>query len=1004
MRLIRYLIAVVLLPGVISNVAAQNTVETKLMITPHEARLEPGQGLQFKALLFDGRGTPIRIDQISWSIVPDTLGTISADGFFIAGRRDGEVKIIAKAQAGPSTYVADAHIVIGKLPILPVRIIVDPGEAIVPPLGTQQFKAVIVTANGRPEPALRVKWELLPNSLGKIDPNTGLFAAGPGIGFGAVVAFVEVNGAVFRGEAHVIVASATASLAGNVKDQKTGKAIVKAVVWADFIGPFRFARRVETDSLGNYALEKLIPGLYVVRAEARNYLPEFYKDAGIFEQSTPVRLAENEAKKGIDFGLSPGATISGLVSRENDNAPIAGVHVAAILVVRPDLKHNAVTDEKGNYTIHSLPPGTYAVVAEAAGYKGEFYKEKRDLFSADHITLQEEQTVGEVNFTLATGAAISGKVVDAVSKEPIAKALVTIHVLNNSSDKPRVLFNVSTNERGEYIASVPPGFYIVSAEARGFHKEFFEEMRDFKAGKPVQVFADKHTTDINFTMDKLASVTGVVTDAATGKPIVGAIVTAFQEHSTREALINKDELRLPFIAKTDSMGKYKLEGLRAGKYFVQAVARGYLLEFWKETVALKDATPVEVPESGNVENINFTLGPGGAIAGSVLSAADQKPIAGAVVQVFPKDGNAPLARVQAGRDGKYHLDGLLTGEYLVFASAEGFAGLYYKDVERRDQATPVKVEAPNETVDINFQLKPAGPQRGGTVAGAVISELEKTPIPHAFVLLIPLSTASNVPPQPLFAMADDFGRYKISGVPIGKYAAVACAPRYLCEFFENAKSFRDAKIFGVENNVVDNVNFTLAPAQRGPYQIAGRVRHKNQSRGAENVVVQALDNGVIIATALTGNDGSFILDEIPAGEFKISATSATGDAEQQVPVSVNNGRNVTNIELILGTTSVQEASAAVPAKFDLEQNYPNPFNPETSLKYHLPVRTNVSLRIYNALGQEIRTLVNQVQDAGVYSEKWDGKDNNGRQLSTGLYLFRLEAGDFVMTRKMAMVK
>jgi len=1007
MRVIRYLFAAVLLFGCIANVTAQIPVETRLLITPYEATVEPGQGLQFKALLFTSQGTPIRIDKITWSVLPDSLASITDDGFLMAGRREGEIKIIAKAQAGSATYAGDARVIIGKLPILPVRIIVDPGQAIVPPLGTQQFKAVIITPNRPPEPALHVKWELIPNSLGKIEPNSGLFAAGHGTGFGAVIAYVEFGGAIFRGEAHVIVAPApTASIAGNVKDQKSGNAIANAVVWADFIGPFRLARRVETDAQGNYAIEKLIPGIYVVRAEARNYLPEFYKDAADFERSTPVRLADNEARKEIDFTLSLGATISGAVTIEGDaETPIAGAHVIAFLVVRPDLKHNAVTDEKGAYKINALPKGTYAISANAAGFKSEFYKDKRDLFSADHIAVQEEQNVEGIDLTLAMGSAISGKVIDAESKEPVAKALVSIHVLINSSNRPRVLFNVSTNERGEYTASVPPGFYVVSAEARGFHKEFFEEQRDFVKAKPVQVFEDKHTTDINFTMDKLASLTGRVTDAASGEPLAGAIVTAFQEHSLTDALISKDVLRLPFVAKTDENGNYKMEGVRSGKYFVTAVARGYLPEFWKEATNLREAQPVEVPESGNVEGIDFTLGQGGVIAGMVISAVDQKPLAGALVQIFLNtDATAPIARGVSGRDGKYAIEGLPTGEYIAFASAEGFAGLYYKDAEQRREATPVKVEAPNETVDINFQLKKSD-SRGNTIAGLVISEADKNPIPNAFVLVIPIGAFSNVPNVALFAMADDFGRYKIAGVPNGKYAAVACAPRYRCEFFENAKSFREAKIFGVENGaVLDNINFTLAPAQRGPYQIVGRVRHKIPNRGAENAVVQALDNGVIVATALTGADGSFALDEIPAGEFRISATSASGDAEQQIPVSVGNGRSVANVELVLGTTSVKDAIAAVPIKFDLEPNFPNPFNPETSIKYHLPARTNVTLRIYNALGQEVRTLVNTLQDAGVYSASWDGKDNDGRPLTSGIYLFRLEAGDFVMTRKMAMVK
>jgi len=1014
MRLCRYLLAAVLLLGVISNVAGQAPVEAKLMITPPEARVEPGQGIKFQALVINSQGGAIRIDKITWSAAPGNLGTIGEDGFFMAGRDEGEVKIFAKAQAGTATYAGEASVIIGKGLILPVKIVVEPGEAIVAPMGTQQFKAVIHLPNKPPEPATHVKWEFVPDNLAKIEPNSGILQAGERTGVGVVIALVEFEGRIFRGEAHVIIASATAALAGTVKDQKSGNPIEKAVVWADYIGPFRFARRVETDAQGNYALEKLLAGIYVLRAEAKNYLPEFYQDAERFEESTPVRLADNEAKKGIDFTLSMGATISGMVTNDGDaKTPIAGAHVVAILVVRPDLRHHAIADDKGNYSISPLPKGTYAVFAEAPGYKGEFYKDRSDIFTADHVSVQDEQKVGDVNFTLATGSAISGKVIDAVSKAPIAKALVSIHVLINSSNPPRLLHNVPTNERGEYIATVPPGFYVVSAEPRGFHKEFFKEAREFNKATPVQVFENKHTVDIDFTMDKLASVAGSVKDEATGKPIAGAIVTAFQERPTTGALIGKDELRLPYVAKTDENGNYKIEGVRSGKFFVQAVAHGYLIEFWQEAAILKDAKPVEVPESANVEKIDFTLVPGGAIAGNVVSTVESKPIAGASIQIFAKGQNAPMLRGVTGRDGKYRIDGLPSGEYIVFAGAEGFNGLYYKDVERRDNATTVKVEAPKETADIDFHLKPFD-RRGGTVAGVVSSEADKNPVSHAFVLLLPMSAPNPGPQSPLFAQADEFGKYKISGVPAGKYVALACAPRFICEYYDNAKMFREAKIFSVENNVLDNINFALTPAQRGAYQIAGQVRYKNQTRGAENVIVQALDNGVIIATALTGSDGSFTLEEIPAGEFKVAATGTAGESEQQVPVSVGNGRNVTNVMLTLGTTSVKEATAEIPTKFELEQNYPNPFwsaatsrfagNPETTIKYHLPARVNVTLRVYNALGQELRTLVNNLQDAGVYTAAWDGKDNNGRQLSTGLYLFRLEAGGFTVTRRMAMVK
>jgi protocatechuate 3,4-dioxygenase beta subunit len=765
-----------------------------------------------------------------------------------------------------------------------------------------------------------------------------------------------------------------------------------------------WSQRAQTDGAGNYILEKLIPGLYVLRAEARGYLPEFYNEREQFEQATVVRLAENEAKAGIDFTLSRGATISGLVTAESDQTPIAGAHVVAIRVLRPDFKHHTVTDENGNYSLMALPAGSYAIFAEAAGFKGEFFDNKRELLQADHVDVSDEQNVGDINLALATASAISGKVTDAATNDPVAKAAVLIHQLVTGNTRPRVLLTTLTNENGEYIANVPPGFYVVAVEARGYHKEFYKEEREFVKATPVQVFAEKHTTGIDFTLDKLASITGRVTDQVTGDPIAGAMVSAFPERSTAiDPLANVDDLVRPVVGKTDENGNYKLEGLRPGKYFAHAEARGYLIEFWKEAANLEQAEAVEVPASGNVDGIDFTLEKGGSIAGLVVTAENNTPIGGALIQVWVKGSNAVIARGVSERDGKYRIPGLRTGDYIVFAGAPGYRGLFYQDVESREQATAVHVDAPDETAGIDFHLKKPEPPRGGVIAGTVISEADKNPIPHAFVLAIPMSApVSNLPP---FTFADQFGSYKLP-VPAGRYVVVSWAPHYLAEFFENAETFQGAKIIGLENGaVLDHIDFSLKPARRGPYHITGRVRFKNENRGAGNFVVQAIEAGAVVGTAVTDNNGNFVLEEMAAGEYNLAATGATGVSEGTAPVTVGAGRNSGNVDLIVpGTTAVEEQAVEIPLTYDLAQNFPNPFNPETGIKYQVPVRTNVSLRVYNALGQEVRTLVNNIQDAGVYNTVWDGKDNNGRQLTTGIYLVRLEAGDFVMTRKMAMVK
>jgi flagellar hook assembly protein FlgD len=98
--------------------------------------------------------------------------------------------------------------------------------------------------------------------------------------------------------------------------------------------------------------------------------------------------------------------------------------------------------------------------------------------------------------------------------------------------------------------------------------------------------------------------------------------------------------------------------------------------------------------------------------------------------------------------------------------------------------------------------------------------------------------------------------------------------------------------------------------------------------------------------------------------------------------------------------------AAVPQQFALEQNYPNPFNPTTTISFNLPegFRGNVTLRIYNMLGEIVRELVQSDLTAGHYREVWDGLDASGRRAATGVYVYQLRAANFSATRKLVMMK
>ena len=94
----------------------------------------------------------------------------------------------------------------------------------------------------------------------------------------------------------------------------------------------------------------------------------------------------------------------------------------------------------------------------------------------------------------------------------------------------------------------------------------------------------------------------------------------------------------------------------------------------------------------------------------------------------------------------------------------------------------------------------------------------------------------------------------------------------------------------------------------------------------------------------------------------------------------------------------------LPLTFELKQNYPNPFNPSTVISYQVPQNEMVTLEIFNALGQKVRTLVNETKDAGQYKITWDGKNSSGNQLSSGIYLYRITAGNYVKVMKMVLLR
>jgi hypothetical protein len=167
----------------------------------------------------------------------------------------------------------------------------------------------------------------------------------------------------------------------------------------------------------------------------------------------------------------------------------------------------------------------------------------------------------------------------------------------------------------------------------------------------------------------------------------------------------------------------------------------------------------------------------------------------------------------------------------------------------------------------------------------------------------------------------------------------------------------------------------------------------------ENIDLAAGD-GVIANLVFTVNDQSIDEIELSTTEIETPSHSAmfiytdesTGEMTYSVPEFGTVAYSLTDLD-----------KPNVPMTFALKQNHPNPFNPSTHINFDLPAPSDVSLTIYNVLGQQVKNY-NEFKSAGSHSIVWNGTDNSGTQVASGVYFYRLDAGQNSATKKMMMLK
>ncbi|MFC4098834.1 carboxypeptidase regulatory-like domain-containing protein [Paenibacillus xanthanilyticus] len=671
--------------------------------------------------------------------------------------------------------------------------------------------------------------------------------------------------------------------------------------------------RTVTDSAGRYTIDNLDPGNYVLTASAED-----------FQTSVSGAIVQPNATAAADFVLAPSpGTISGVVVELATGAPIPNAFIEVRL-----LRANGIavatgfTDASGNFAVDSLPPGSYTVIATAAGFQT----------NGATVMLEAAETENASIALLPNPGFVAGTVFNTATGLPLAGATVRI------ADANGFLYDlVVTDSGGAYtVRGLPPGNYIVSAFADGFQGQIIGAIVQSDTTSPVNlgllpnpgaitgtvspssagtlvqlldannvfILSVVTTAEGSYLFDNLAPGNYLIraTAANYSTETVGATVFSGQTSNALISLtpnpgmvsgrvtdaggnpINTAEVKvfdannvLLGVVLAGLNGEYAIGNLPAGNLTVVVSAPGFAT-----AVGGVGVTPGE-----NVAGLDFRLQQlVGSISGQITSAQTRQPVPGATIEVRILDElGVPVATVATSPFGNYLVENLAPGSYTVIVSAEGFAV----------SAIGVIVTA-NQTTSASLALSPLAGEIAGVVnAGGAI-------LPGGDVSLR-LYTEDGVLLQTLLANVD--GSYRFFQVAPGNYIVNATADGFVAQ----------SQQVPVAASQTATANFNL---QSQPAVLSGIVRSEatGAALGGSTVIVRDL-NDLVVATGIADENGAFALDNLPAGTF-VAAVSAAGFGTGASVVNLNRGQStsavlqlVPNPGSLAGYVTDLDTSAAV---------------------------------------------------------------------------------------------
>ena len=606
---------------------------------------------------------------------------------------------------------------------------------------------------------------------------------------------------------------------------------------------------------------------------------------------------------------------------------------------------------------------------------------------------------------------INGNLFADVSLAPIPMGTVEIFPATQTFADHGV--DVRTDSLGNFSVKLPVGDYYIWSSARNFVPEYFDNVATLKLATKISL---KENDSLVFSIGLAAiapppvvgegKISGNLFDDATTLGIPRGNVQIFP--------VKMQTNCGPGINLfTDSLGNF-FGKIKAGDYYLYSSAHGYFGEYFDNANSIQSATKITVNAG---DSLVYSIGLAKlvppvtyAVSGSVKDAAGNPQKAELTAFIVNRQ-HTPSCwemnyRTRTDSLGNYTFNHVRPNDTLVVYVEPFNRGLlkqYYNG--KTTFADADRIPVAGNVTDINVTLV-AKPVYANGISGVVLDSAGVTPVSgHVFIYQKQkgyLGFRGMVNTDTLA------GTYSFTNLEPGQYYLMADGAGYEPSYFKydgtNTRNWKIAdSIVVTETSLVDGINFHLlahVPLPGGAF-VLGIVKGSNGSTlaGALNYVIDA--NNKFVDYAVSNMDGSYMISNLGTGTYTLVSTLVNFDNNQS-SVSVDYLNNSTlNVDVKLtpnGTTGITDNSAVING-YALNQNYPNPFNPSTIISYQIQKSGQVSLKLYNILGKEVATLVNENQTAGKYNYTL-----NAGNLASGVYFYKIQSGSFISIKKLTLLK